>query len=186
MLRKKLLTIACVTGILACGACFLPPIKTTPTYPPAPLRDELRGIKAIAIFVDDGSGSHFLAAGQVKGLLAANVDARQNQTHISCLFRATPRPKDAVLRITLLDESATLQAPASSQPVPLWLLQLTVDAKLTGPNGQILWQQQKVTYSHNESIQTNDPAEAWKDPKVSYWLSREFSDQLLGAMFYGN
>jgi hypothetical protein len=186
MLRKKLLTIACVVGILAGGACFLPPIKNTPTYPPAPLRDELRGIKTIDLFVDDGSGSHFLVPGRVMGLIAGNADARERQTHISCLFRATPRPKDAVLRITLLDESATPRAPISSQSAPLWLLQLTVDAKLTGPDGQILWQQQKVTYSHNESIQTNDPAEAWKDPKVSHWLFTEFSDRLLGAMFYGN
>ncbi len=186
MPRKKLLTIACVVGILACGACFLPPIKTTPTYPPAPLRDELRGIRAIRVVVDDASQLHLVDPRQLEGRIDADIDSRQDQTHISAVFRAAPRPKDAVLRITLLDESATPQPPASNQSAPLWQLRLTVDAKLTGPDGKVLWQQQKVTYSHNESIQTNDPVEAWKDPEASHWLSAECGNQLLGAMFYGN
>jgi hypothetical protein len=187
MLGKKLLTIACVVGILACGACFLPPIGNTPRDPPPPpLRDELRGIKTIDLFVDDNSDSHLVVPAQVAGRIGGKMDWLEDRTHINCAFRATPRPRDAVLRITLLKESATQRAPESSQTGPGWLLELTINATLTGPDGQILWQQKNVTYSDNESFQPNDPGEISKDQKILDWISGRFSDQLLDAMFYGN
>jgi hypothetical protein len=186
MLEKKLLTVAGVIGILACGACFLPPIKNTPQYPPAPLRPELKGIKTIDLFVDDASDSHQVDRIKVAALICNNMDSRKDQTRIGCEFRETPRPKYAVLRVTLVKEWANPRPPESGQAAPLWLLELTINATLTGPKGQVLWQQENATYRGNEFIQTNDPVEAWKDPRAAHWISTGFSDRLLGAMFYGN
>jgi hypothetical protein len=186
MLEKKLLTVAGVIGILACGACFLPPIKNTPNYPPPPLRDSLKGIRTIDLFLDDSSDSHQVNRIKAAALLCNNIDSRKDQTRIHCDFRDTPRPKDAVLRITLVKESATAHLPDSSQAAPRWVLALTINATLTGPDGQILWQEQNVTYNDSESIETNDPATAWESARVLDWLGGGFSDKLLGAMFYGN
>jgi hypothetical protein len=187
MLRKKLLTIACVVGILGCGACFLPPVNSTPHYPPPPpIREELRGIKAIRVFVDDASGAHTVDTSEVASCVAGNLDERAGQTHIKNEDRKTPRPGDAVLQITLQKVTTTQNPPAQQENERRWSLELTIDATLTGANGETLWEQKSQSYRDDGYFQSNDPVKIWKDSGVSLWLSGRFSDRLLGAMFYGD
>lgn len=46
MLEKKLLTLASAAAIVACGACFLPPLPQHPPLPP-PVRSALQSIHRV-------------------------------------------------------------------------------------------------------------------------------------------
>lgn len=186
MVRKQLLTVGCVLGILACGACFLPPIKTTPTYPPAPLREELHGIKAIRVVVDDASATHFVDASQVAACVTQNLDGRAGRTHIRSDNRETPRAGNALLRITIKNVTTTENQYAQQGAAKRWSLGVTIDATLSDADGKTLWEQKDQTYRDDDSFESDDPATIWKTSRALNWLSGRFSDQILGAMFYGN
>ena len=54
MFEKKMLTLCCAIGILAFGACFLPPLPQRQP-PPPPIRSGLRGLSNVEVAVANQS-----------------------------------------------------------------------------------------------------------------------------------
>src|SRR5271168_4638715 len=106
MLVKKLITLACAVGILACGACFLPPPRMhtpPPTVPP-----NLLGINRIRVVASNTSPTQHLDAAQLSLWLANQISGQARNATITGFSAQQAKNEDAVLEVTILNESATL------------------------------------------------------------------------------
>lgn len=92
-----MLTLGCAVGILACGACFLPP----PHEPPPPLPPTLAAVHTIAIQVEDTTTEN-----RLDSVLMSEATAR-NFNRLWADFRVRAKPfgaegkSDVVLKITV-------------------------------------------------------------------------------------
>jgi hypothetical protein len=190
MIRKKLLTIVCVAGILACGACFLPPDGNTPSYPPPPspppphLRPELQGIKAIRVVVVDATETHVLDPSQIAQAVSMHLLEQTNQSQIHLDKSETLQPGDAVLRIRLQNTTAVQQSHVSGKAMRAWRFYLTYTATLTDRSGQTIWQRTDQPYDHLYALQTNDPAKAWQAPGIQRLFADAFAFSTVHEMLY--
>jgi hypothetical protein len=185
MLREKLLTIACAVGILACGACFLPPIDSPPHPTAPPLREALRGIKTIRVVVDDASEAHTLDPSELASCIAGALRSRVWRTHVELEDQETPQAGDAVLHIKLIKVTSTTD-PGTNEMARLWFLEVALSATLIDAHGQTIWQQNHPPYDLRIDSQSDNPTAVWKEPQVRAWLSYGVSDNVLDKMFYGN
>jgi hypothetical protein len=97
MRRQKLVTLGCVTGILACGACFLPP----PHEPPPPLPPALAAVHTIAIRVEDVTAENRLDPVSMSEATARNFNRLWADFRIRAKPFSAESKSDAVLRITV-------------------------------------------------------------------------------------
>src|ERR1035438_9069294 len=97
MLEKKLLTLACAAGILACGACFLPPLPEHHRPPPLPARLALAGIQSIRVSVTNTSESHHLDPSDLALAVTKSINELTNETGVSAYDQRYAG--DAVLEI---------------------------------------------------------------------------------------
>ncbi len=190
MLRKKLLTVACVLGILACGACFLPPSGNSPSYPPPPaplppLRPELQGIKAIRVVVIDATATHVLDPSQVAQSVSAHLLEQASHSHINLEKSDALQSGEAVLCITLQSTTAVPHNPESGKSVRAWRFYLSYTATLTDTRGQTIWQRKDQSYDHIYALQANGPANVWTAPGIQGLFPNAFGYYVVHEMLYG-
>jgi hypothetical protein len=97
MRRKKLLTLGCAAGILACGACFLPP----PHEPPPPLPPNLAAVHTIAIQVEDTTTENRLDPVPMSEATARNFNRLWADFRVRAKPFGAESKSDSVLRITV-------------------------------------------------------------------------------------
>jgi hypothetical protein len=103
MLEKKLLTLGCAIEILACGACFLPPLpEPKPPLPPA-----LASVHIIAIDVEDGTASNFFDPRFMSNTTAGNFNRLWKEFPVRAKAFNAGGPSDATLKITVLRNKAS-------------------------------------------------------------------------------
>jgi len=101
--RKKLLTLAGLVGILACGACFLPPLpQQRASLPPA-----LASVHMIAIRVEDGTASNLFDPLIMSNATAGNFNQLWKEFPVKAEASNAGGPSDAVLRITVLRKTTS-------------------------------------------------------------------------------
>jgi hypothetical protein len=101
MIEKKLLTLACAVGILACGACFLPPLdEPKPQLPPA-----LASVHIIAIQVEDGTGSNLFDPLMMSSATVSNFNRLWSEYPVRAKALNAGGPSDAVLRVVVLHKT---------------------------------------------------------------------------------
>jgi hypothetical protein len=103
MLEKKLVTLACAVGILACGACFLPPLRD----PAPPLPPALASVHIIAIQVEDGTASNLFDPLIMSSATAINFNRLWNEFPLRAEASNAGGPSDAALRIAVLRKTAS-------------------------------------------------------------------------------
>lgn len=175
--RKKLLTLASVIALLACGACFLPPPPRPQIHP--------RGIRSVLVNVADITAQP-LVDKDAFGRSIAEAINRQTQGHgPRARFGTEQSPNaepDAVLQVYIVSETAASQpvSPVASD----WSLTLTMNATLTAANGVSLDQlpDRQLHWSGRLSVSTPDLA--WRDPIVRSWLN-EVANQIAVDLMYG-
>jgi hypothetical protein len=175
MLKKKLLTIAGVVGILACGACFLPPIHNGPPSPPPPLPlPQLHGIRTVRVIVTDNSipahiDTQFMAIAVVKyiNLLSANDGIAAH---------AGGDPADADLTIAISNERAALKQVEPFDGSESWLFEFTFSESLKNANGMILKQRSNIPVRVTYTLQAKHSADVWNVPNAreQYGLSLSY------------
>jgi len=146
MLEKKLLTLGSAIGILVCGACFLPPLPE----PKLPLPPALASVHTIAIQVEDGTG------GKPFDPVIMSSDTASNFNRILMDYRIRAKTfqaggdRDAVLRITVLNKTASCDPSGNGENFSIELIAsytlMAVDGRvllsrprLSSKNG--IWQQ---------------------------------------------
>jgi hypothetical protein len=184
MLEKKLVTLLCAAGILACGACFLPPLPQRPPPPPPPHLD-LQGIQSIRVEVTNNSESHHLDPSDLAQAVANSINWQGKETRVDVHVQKEACDDDAVLAIVIVNESAALGATAAKgDPNKEWLFEVKISATLTRKDGQVVWSETDSGPRFSRKLAQTDPAEVWNDPIVRNSLTLALGNRLVYRMLY--
>jgi len=182
MLAKKLLALACAGGILAIGACFLPPVR--PQQPPPPQID-FHGIRRLWVTASSQSETHHIDP----STLAAAVAYQFNLQVDNRVITASPSygsSHDGTLQIDILNESAAAQAIAASSGKTQWTLDVTLNATLTNSAGAILWHTTNFEIRSPGPIAGPNSGAVWESSpapgQLRYWLSSALVNRLLNDL----
>jgi len=137
MLKQKLLTIAGVVGILACGACFLPPIPQRK----APLPPALASVHRITIQVEDGTAGKLFDPLVMSNATARNFNELWREFPVRADAVNTGGSSDATLRITV--HSRTVSCKAESKDKLFCSYEMIISVTLTAADGTILKNRQQ-------------------------------------------
>jgi len=178
MVEKKLLTLAGVVGILACGACFLPPLPQHEP-PPPPVRNGFDGVHSIRVEVTNASPSHHLDRAALAQKIAETINEQSWKTKVIAHVGKEAGDENAVLVITVLSETVV-----SAKPGRMTFL-LKDSAALTRLDGTLVWRETEAGNWITRHVDEENAADAWKEPGLVNRVDKELSDRLVFRMFYG-
>jgi hypothetical protein len=177
MVEKKLITLACAAGILACGACFLPP---PPDHPPPP-RLELRGIQSIRIEASNVSKSRHLDPSALAWGVAGSINERTRITGVSATAQTEAGTTDAVLQIIVVSESAQT-FPSGGNRLSLLV---RISATLTRQDGQVMWRETDAEYPGSYHFTSANSADIWNEPDLQNSVASTVGTWMARCMFDG-
>jgi hypothetical protein len=132
MVEKKLLTLACAAGILACGACFSPGLnEPKPQLPPA-----LASVHVIAIQVEDGTGSNLFDSVIMSNATAGNFNRLWKDFGVRARALNAGGPSDSVLRIIVLRKTVSITPEKNGRQ--FYPFEMAASYTLTTADGRIL------------------------------------------------
>jgi len=174
MFKKKFLTLGCVLGILAFGACFGPGPTPRPPAPRTapPLRDSLHGIHDMVVEAENKVASPHLNPDEFAKAIAWDINIRRGESHIVASVVADSNPQ-AQLRVSILEETAT--HPAGS---PNWTVSADVSGSVIARNGRVLWGDRGV-YSIVLQTPEKEADQVWRDPVVRNRLAEVLVTRML-------
>ena len=183
MLEKKLVTLGCAVGILACGACFLPPLPQHEPLPP-PVRLDLKGIQRIRVEVSNNSESHHLDPNALAGWIEIRINTQARGAGVKAFSQKTPASADAdaVLQVTVLSETLAPDRPESTDGGEQWNVQVSLSAVLTKNDGQVVWRESNGDYRFLRSDARVDAADFWNGPGLKNWVTVETGWRLVARM----
>jgi hypothetical protein len=180
MVKKKLLVLAGVVGILACGACFLPPLPEHEP-PPPPVRIGLDGVQSIRVEVANASPSHHLDSAALARKIAETINEQSWKTKVNAHVGKEAGGEDAVLVITVLSETMEAAPPAKTGSMTFHVKD---SATLTRLDGALVWRETEAGNWITRNVVEENAADAWKEPGLVDGLDKELSDRLVFRMFY--
>ena len=185
MLRKQLITLAAILGILGCGACFLPNlVDRDPIPPPPPLKIDLRGVRMIGVTVSDDSKAPLLDPAMLSQRVAEYGNFRSRDTKVKWRVHRESGNEDARLKISILKESAVKVPQTTPSAAQKWALRLTISSTLTTRDGRVIWQDTNRNRDLAPAITAADETEFLQ--KLSHpWIYGALSYPLIKSMFYG-
>ena len=186
MLEKKLVTLMCAVGILACGGCFLPPLpEHRPPPPPQPLEIDLQGVHDIRVHVTNVSESHHLDPSELAEAVANRINEQAWRTRVNARIDKEPGYGDAVLEIAIVSENATPGTAAGNDgPGKVWFFQVKTTSTLAKLNGAVLWTESDGGPGFSRKLASQDAADVWTDPAVSHPLILAVGNRLVYRMVY--
>jgi hypothetical protein len=137
MIKKKLLALAGVLGILACGACFLPPLPRQH----AALPPNLASVHLIAIHVEDATAGNLFDPLVMSNATASKFNQLWNDFPVRAEAFNAGEPGDAALRITVLRKTASCNPEDNGNQ--FCSFELTATFILTAADGRILQSSQQ-------------------------------------------
>jgi len=181
MLEKKLVTLACAVGILACGACFLPPLpEHVPTPPPVQL--DLRGIHRIHVAVENASATHHLDADRLASWIAVRTQSQARGKKLTAFSGPSAPDQDGELKVTVLTESASPGQKGYKKGTVGWTFEVSVSAELRNSAGVTVWRENSGHYQFEHDEKPGDAAAAWADNDLSDWLMADVGNRLVFRM----
>jgi hypothetical protein len=176
--RKKLLTLAGVVGILACGACFLPPLPQHKPAPP-PIRNGLDGVQNIRVEVVNASSSRHLVPAVLAQKIVETINEQSWKTKVDAHVGLEPRSEDATLVITVLSETVEPTAKAGHMR-----FNIEDSATLMRPDGALVWKETETANWITYNVDGEKEADAWKMLGGGS-VDKELSEKLVFRMFFG-
>jgi hypothetical protein len=180
MVEKKLLTLAGVLGILACGACFLPPLPQHKPVPP-PIHNGLDGVQSIRVEVANASPSRHLDSADLARKIAGAINEQSWKMKVSAHVGKEAEDEDAVLSITVLSEIVESTPPAKTG---LMTFLIKDSATLTRLDGALVWQETEAENWITRNVAEENAMDAWKEPGLVDGMDKALSDRLVLRMFY--
>ena len=179
---KRVLTIACTTGILVSGACFLPPPRRTLPPPPTPHLD-LRGSQSIRVVITNESKTHNVDPDELRRWFVSAINESRYSGIPKARLDAVAKPHEAVLKISLTNEDASHEANTDPKGYTQWTWKVDINATLTAADGSIVWSQAGTQYQSHRLSSLSNGKDAWNDiparNQLNYAISRSLVKQLL-------
>jgi len=178
MLGKKLLTLACVLGILACGACFGPIIEHLPIV------RALANARSIQVVVTNVSPTRHVDPSLFADALVEALNQPYQEgiepASISATDAVQGTTADAILKVILLKESAR---PLHDlfQPPGFWKNSVTLSATLTSRDGRVHWSSGEITLSAESQGSLDQD-----NPLATRLWRNQIADDLQETMLYIN
>lgn len=160
MLEKKLLTLACAIGILAFGACFLPPIYHNPPAPPPSLRPELSHIRTLHVRVTEASQPGHIDTDRVAKSISEEVKLLTDGYIVVTPASSTA---DAVLDVTVTQENASAQTVNPASGNTIWLFEINFSSSLTTVYGAVPWKSVDDRVHFAQAISPHHSQDIWKE-----------------------
>ena len=186
MVKQQIVTAACVAGILACGACFLPPIPNRPPRPPAA---PVRQLQPLQIVVSSQAAEPHLDTSQLARELARALAGRKDGA-----IQAFPAGEEQVaageLRLVLLEEWAT----PVGEPTPAhleqttWLYRFRLTVTIAGADGLVSWASgQRIVAIESSSLGRAKPPSGpgWEQAAVRQALAEELARRIAPQITLG-
>jgi hypothetical protein len=182
MLGKKLLTLSCAAGILASGACFLPPLpERRPQLAPASIY--LAGMPNIRVTVRSNSPTSRISASRLATAIASSLTEKGRQYAMEAHAGDAPGNEVAVLEVTVFSDMVSPMEGTSSTRHPQWFIAVESSATLTRKDGTVAWQQARSTQPFNYKLDSPFEGDIAADPHFQGWLERAFTDRLVDRIF---
>ncbi|MGA9070132.1 MAG: hypothetical protein WB424_07750 [Terracidiphilus sp.] len=177
MVKKKLLTLVAVMGILACGACFMGPLpeRTPPPAPPT-IHGTFDGIQKIRVEVENTSPSHHLDSDALARKIADTINEQSWKLKINAHVGKQAEGEDAVLVVTILSETAE---PAKSGRVRFLIKD---SAKLMKLQSVLLWGETDAENSIGHYFAKGASTDVWTLPVLVDAVGKELSINLVNRM----
>lgn len=190
MLEKKLLTLGCAMGILACGACFYPPPGGPPAGPPLPplrprVRINLDGSRRILVRVTNVSETHHVDPVPVGSWIAESINTQSEGDAPIAIAGNETTPWDAVLQVSIVKESASETATQSPAGTSREAVQLNIDATLTLPDGTVVWRETNRPYRSGDWGLLANSADPWSPANLGHWIHYYVCRTIVSQAFYG-
>jgi hypothetical protein len=134
MLNRKLLTVACVVGILVCGACGM-----FVREPPPPMTLFV-GVHTVRVVVTNTSSTHQI---DVDALRQAVVNEFNKPSHQSHMVAVAEGDADCTLSLDIVEEDARKSVEDPKLDGASWEFKALTDTKLVGRDGKQLWAETK-------------------------------------------
>lgn len=181
MIEKKLVTLACVAGILACGACFLPPLPEHVPAPP-PVQLDLQGIHRIHVRAENVAPTHHLDADKLASWIAVKTGSQGRRVKLTA-FSGPPAPdQDGELKVTLLSETATPAQNVKRNGTTEWTFEVNVSAELRNKAGVTVWREVDGHYQFRQNLNTTEEAAAWENNGDNDWLTVAVGNRIVFRM----
>jgi hypothetical protein len=184
MLGKKLLTVACVMGMLLFGGCFWMGAGTPAPPAPPPLID-LQGVHRIEVAVSDASPERHIEPVGLGKDVVERIRWNTRESGIKAEVQKQSGKGDAVLTITILSvSSAAVPSPRPPDYVRS-MYQFKVSAALTRQDGRVIWQEAGGDYSVPTMYTALASQGVWKADAMSEDVYFNLSDRLVQRMLFG-
>ena len=144
MLGKKLLTVACVLGILAIGACF-GPIGGNP--PPPPPLGRVEGVHTIRVAVTNASDTQHIGPSRLARSVILQINNRfgREMGGLHAIGSDDAGPADAVYSVTLFSETSHRVNRIVSVGQAEWKVTCKASVTLTAKDGRVIWSDANLT-----------------------------------------
>jgi hypothetical protein len=177
MHRRKLLTVACALGVLACGACFLPPLRE----PPPPLPPSLAAVRTIAVQIEDSSAHDLIHEAPMSAAVASNFNRLWAEFPVRALPYVEAGRYDAVLKVTIIQK--TVSGGSTSHGNQLWTFEILASLALTASDGRILQSETNQRSRFGFSSKIGLAPGTWNSAPIrnqaAYALAMTVGDRLL-------
>jgi hypothetical protein len=186
MLRKQLITLAAILGILSCGACFLPDlVDRTPPEPPPAIVINLRGIREVAIYVAcEPQPSHLRCSG-IAGHARASLNSMRPHTGVGAHLKSDGGTDDAALEISAIEGVVVPDGPLVAGKEVEWKLPIHVSARLVKRDGTVVWSEEAGDYSYDLFSREQMPDGVWKNRRLHGWAEEWVGQAVVSEMLYG-
>jgi hypothetical protein len=185
MLEKKVLTLAGALGILACGACFLPPL---PYHQPAPTprHVDFTGIHLIRVKVSDVEGKNQVNPADLAQAVAVKINMLGQAAGLSAQAGDLKEGPDATLEISIGNEYVISDSSASEGRLGNWTVTVWTSAVLMKPHGEVMWRDPEVLNKYKANLIASGPEAVWKDPLVHDWESAGLPTRIADRLLIGH
>jgi hypothetical protein len=191
MLKKKLLTLAAVLGILSMGACFLPEPRDGPSVrPPAPPELlALNGIHSIFVVIENNSVSNHIDSAAYAKIFTEEFNSPTKVQDYQQVWATTDEgTTDAKLLIKVLTEEANHPEQKTGSKYFHWHYSLRYSAILSSKDGKIIWEKPGVvhidTFTSYDVASSQTAPEPWSGQSDTEMMRRS-GFQLIRQLFLG-
>ena len=136
--------------------------------------------------VTNSSPTQHIDAGKLAEIITVILNRKARGSGIAAYEDGQSKPNDAILRISILRESAIPRRVPLRPGVSTWRITIALDATLTAADGMVVWRKTNAEYKSDYSNNHPGADAPWGEPGFRRWAYFKVYRPLIGQMWHGN